>query len=184
MGTYVTIGLATRIRADKKRVKRDFWNLDEFKTTLKQLFNSKDIYDVSEDDDSIILTLKEEVARQEWIDFLRTFYQLRFGENCDLDGQTNEQILKALSAHSNLQSWLDIAKEKKFYCYQSDHIGYYPIRGGSHYSYLSIDYVLLDMAGKAIMECYAEMFLFFTQLLRERLSSFRLSDTLFVAMTE
>ncbi len=52
--------------------------------------------------------------------------------------------------------------------------------------YLTVymDFVTLSMDGKVWMECYNELFDFFTHLIREKLSKYQLSESLFVEITD
>ena len=43
--------------------------------------------------------------------------------------------------------------------------------------------ILLSADGKIIMECWGALFSFFTRLIKERLSKYKLSDSLLVAIS-
>jgi len=47
-----------------------------------------------------------------------------------------------------------------------------------------VDHILLSLAGKIMMECYDDMFAFFTRLIRERMASYKLADSLLVYITQ
>ena len=50
--------------------------------------------------------------------------------------------------------------------------------------YLHLDLVLLSIDGKIFMEGYNDLFAFFTRIIREKLADYRLSDSLFVYITD
>lgn len=47
-----------------------------------------------------------------------------------------------------------------------------------------MDLIILSLDGKIAMECYNDLFTFFTRLIRERFASYRLADSMFVFLTE
>ena len=147
---------------------------------MNKRFNTHGIYDIEEDDEEIRLVLKPDVAQKEWISFLRSFYKLRYG-NEDFEG-----VIDDLSKQNSLQSWLDIASRKEYESYQADRLYSFPISDEKqdNRSHLVIDYVILSLTGKIIMECYAKLFEFFTRLIRERLPEFRLADGLIIDITD
>ena len=70
--------------------------------------------------------------------------------------------------------------------YQTDRLYTFPISDEKRYnrSHLVIDYIILSMTGKIIMECYADLFEFFTRLIRERLPESCLADGLIIDITD
>lgn len=52
------------------------------------------------------------------------------------------------------------------------------------YAKVYVNHILLSVAGKILMEYYDRMFAFFTRLVRERMASYKLADSLFVYITE
>lgn len=107
------IGIDTCIVAEKKRVMREFSDLDKFRAALTRQFNAHGIYDLTEDEYEICLRLRE--------------YE---------------------------------------------------------YAKVYVNHILLSVAGKILMEYYDRMFAFFTRLVRERMASYKLADSLFVYITE
>ena len=185
MGRFLVIGMATRIVAVKKEVigcffSGGFRNREVLLDTLNKRFNAHGIYDIEEDDEEIRLVLKPDVAQKEWISFLRSFYKLRYG-NEDFEG-----VIDDLSKQNSLQSWLEIASRKEYESYQADRLYSFPISDEKqdNRAHLVIDYVILSLTGKIIMECYAQLFEFFTRLIRERLPEFRLADGLIIDITD
>lgn len=182
MGQYLFIGIATRISANVMKAKEQFKSIENFKKQFEQTFNRSGIYQMEEADGRIDLCLNPEVAEKEWLRFLDSFYQLRYSSDYRQD-----EVIKELSKTSNLQEWLDLADEKRYECYQSDFLQYFPLENPDNpYSnlYVNMDLVLLSIDGKIIMEGYNELFAFFTRIIREKLADYRLADSLFVYITE
>ena len=46
-----------------------------------------------------------------------------------------------------------------------------------------VEQILLSADGKIIMECWGNLFRFFTRLIKERLSKYKLADSLLVAIS-
>ena len=177
MGQYLTIGIATHIVTDKERAERLFGNIDDFKSAFEKEFNESNIYQMRETDTAIVFDLKSAVAEPELMDFVRAFYELRYENKRDY-----EDVLEALSKENTLQGWLNIADEKRFECFQTDEYVRYPIESPNPFCdlYLSIKQIILSIDGKIIMECYHDLFAFFTRLLQEKLKFYNLSNSLLV----
>lgn len=181
MGQYLFIGIATRISASIKRAKEEFKSIGNFKKQFEQTFNRNGIYQMKESDGRIDLCLNPEVVEKEWHQFLDSFYKLRHTRDCGQD-----EVLKKLSKTNSLQEWLDLADEKQYECYQSDFLQYFPMKNPYWYRSFSVsmDLVLLSLDGKIFMEGYNDLFAFFTRIIREKLADYRLSDSLFVYITD
>lgn len=181
MGRFLVIGIATRMVADKKRCEKAFKDVDGLKAAMEQQFNSGGIYQMSETESKVILELKPEVAEKEWIDFIRAFYDIRYTDYVERD-----MVFEELSQKDNLKDWLEIAKRKKYEGYQAIDFYFYPLEGLSffYHPYVRMDMVILSLDGRIMMECYDDLFDFFTRLIREKLSNYRLADSLIVDITE
>jgi len=159
---------------------RGFSSFEAFKEALLKRFNVNGIYSIEEDDEEIRLTLKPDVAEAEWLPFLRAFYKLRFGD------EEQEGIASRLSEYDNLEAWINLAKGKPFESYQAATLYNFPIYGELKYdrTSVSVDYIILSLTGKIWMECYGKLFDFFSRLIQDRLSTFRLADGLIVDISE
>ena len=177
MGQYLTIGIATRIEADKERAERLFGNVKDFKSAFEKEFNDSNIYQMRETDTAIVFDLKPDVAEPELMDFVRAFYELRYAKIRDCN-----DVLEALSKENTLQGWLNIADEKRFECFQTDEYVRYPIESPNSFSdlYVSVKQIILSIDGKIVMECYHDLFAFFTKLLQEKMACYHLSNSILV----
>ncbi|MBR1502343.1 MAG: hypothetical protein IJ618_00475 [Prevotella sp.] len=152
------------------------------KKTLLEHYNKKGIYNLEEDDYYISLKLKPEIAEPEMIDFLHDFYEMRYSEETRKE-YTNMEDIKQ---RTTLDEWLEYASKKSNYAFQLDefiHIST-PYPGGWTDSLdTSAEQIILSLDGKIIMECYGELFLFFTNLIKDKLSKYKLADSLKVAIS-
>lgn len=181
MGRFLVIGIATRMVADKERCEKAFKDLDGLKVAMEQQFNSSGIYQMSETESKVILELKPEIAEKEWIDFIRAFYDIRY-----IDNEVQDKVFEELSQKNNLKDWLEIAERNEFEGYHAINFFYYPLFGSSffYHPYIRMNMVVLSLDGKIMMECYDDLFDFFTRLIREKLSNYRLADCLYIDITE
>jgi len=181
MGRFLVIGIATRMVADKNECEKAFKGVEGLKAAMENQFNSSGIYQMSETESKIILELKPEVAEREWIDFIGAFYDIRYSDYVERD-----MVFEELSQKDNLKDWLEIAEGKEFEGYQATHFYYCPMDSPSAFydAYVSMDVVILSLDGKIMMECYDSLFDFFTRLIREKLSNYRLADSLIIDITE
>lgn len=182
MGRYLVIGAATSIVASKEEAKKNYSSMDRFREDLLMRFNSNGIYDVVEDEAKIRLTLKDDVCREEWLPFLATFFEIRYGPG----NSYWSSLEKELSKYDSLEKWIEVARETNAHYYHYDSLRWYPFNGKKEWNATTVNanIVGLSLAGKIAMEFYYEIFAFFTRLLRDRLSQFRLADSLLVHITE
>ena len=182
MGRYLVIGAATSIMASKEEAKKKYSSMDRFREDLLKRFNTNGIYDVEEDETQIRLTLKDGVCREEWLPFLATFFELRFGPR----NSYWRDLEKELSKYDSLEKWVEVARETNAHYYHYDSLRWYPFNGEREWDATTVhtNIVGLSLDGKIGMEYYYEIFAFFTRLLRDRLSQFRLADSLLVHITE
>jgi hypothetical protein len=179
MGQYLMIGLATRIVADKNRVRYGSDAMQNLMTELNNRFNTKDIYMITEDEECVYFDLKPEVAEEEMVDFLTAYYKLRFGEGA----LEPKWIIEDVSKLKKLSEWIDLAQKKEYENFQEGCL-YYTVDNEKKQLCTSvmIEYIVLNMTGKIIMECFNDLFLFFTRLIREKLPTYRLAHSLFVSI--
>jgi hypothetical protein len=183
MGLYLTIGILTKIKISKERAKRQASATPEdVKKTLLEHYNKKGIYNLEEDDYYISLKLKPEIAEPEMIDFLNDFYELRYSE----EKRKVYTKMEEIEQRTTLDEWLEYASEKDCSAFQLDefiHIDT-PYPGGwTGFVDTSAEQIILSLDGKIIMECYGELFLFFTNLIKDKLSKYKLADSLKVAIS-
>lgn len=174
MGQYLVIGIATQITADK----RECNDIENFKTLFEKKLNSAGIYQLSETETTIELRLKPEIAEPEWTDFIQAFYGLRYQPH------EYDEIIKDLNQRKTLEEYIVYAEEKLNQKYHLTHLHYY-LQDGHFNRHIPIvmKMMILSLDGKIIMECYDELFTFINRLIRERLSNYRLANSLYVDIT-
>lgn len=181
---YLTIGILTKIAINKERARRQASAEPEgVKNALMEHYNQSGIYDMEEDDDYVTLVLKPEIAEPELVDFLQDFYEMRYPEESVRNIYTKMEELKALNTWDE---WMEYAREKQCQAFQMDeyiHLST-PYPGGWTRSLdTSAEQVILSLDGKIIMECYGELFEFFTTLIKDKLAKYKLADSIVVAIS-
>lgn len=183
MGQYLTIGVATKISVSKERAKRQASaSPEKIKEALELNYNKSGIYTVEETEDCVLLTLRPEIAEAELVDLLQDFYALRYSDK----DEYIKEMMETLKNHTKWEEWKEIADEKRFYYFQQDEyvITSTPCPGGWTNSLTTyVEQILLSADGKIIMECWGDLFRFFTRLIKERLSKYQLADSLLVAIS-
>ena len=180
----MSIGIATKILIDKKRAKREAASAtpERIREALESFYNKSGIYTVEETDDCVSLLLRPEVAEAEMIDMLQDFYAMRYLEK----DEYITEMMGDLRSHTKWEEWMEIAVNKKYYFFQHDSyvVTSIPYDGGwSDSLTTNIQQILLSADGKILMECWVDLFRFFTRLIRERLSRYKLADSLTVEIT-
>ena len=184
MGQYLTIGIATKICISKERAKRETSSAtpEKIRETLEACYNKSGIYTVEENESYVYLSLRPDVAEPELLDMLQDFYAIRYAGRV---GRT-AQLMEELKSHTRWEEWMEIAKDKRYECFQDDQyvVTSTPYKGGWTNSLTtSVEQIILSLDGKIIMECWGSLFDFFTRLIRERLSKYRLADSLMVEIS-
>lgn len=184
MGRYLSIGIVTRISIDKElaRKKADA-TTEEIRETLQKHYNKCDIYHLGENEQCVFLSLKPEIVEEDLAGLLQDFYEMRYPDEKTRVHYVDMDIVKESKTYDE---WMELAADKQFQAFQFDEILYSstPFPGGWTESLnTDIQQIILSLDGKIIMECYGEIFTFFTQLLKEKLSKYRLSDSLLVDIT-
>lgn len=183
MGQYLTIGIATKISISKDRAMRQASATPEsIKEALELNYNKSGIYTLEETERSVFLALRPEVAEAELVDMLQDFYALRYSDK----DEYIKEMMDTLKKHTKWEELKEIANEKRFYYFQRDEyvIASTPYPGGWTNSLdTDLEQILLSADGKIIMECWGNLFRFFTRLIKERLSKYKLADGLLVAIS-
>lgn len=183
MGQYLCIGLKTRLKANKEEMGKTAEKIAEAKSFLENNYIYTGLYDLEETDKEYIYTLKEEIMKWEFIPFLKAFYRIRYdetGSSCN-----NDYVIKELLQHSTVEEWMRIAQEKRYESYQIDsHIGVVRMESFNNRFYVTVENLILSIDGKILMECYDDLFRFFTCCVKKRLEAFKLSDAILVYISD
>lgn len=102
------------------------------------------------------------------------------------ENEEEDLVFEELSNVSNLEGWLGIANQLSYQSYQQTVLyNCYIHNPYGFYDYFDVkmEMVVLSLDGKIWMECYAKLFGFFARLIREKLSQYRLSNSLYVDIT-
>lgn len=184
MGQYLTIGLLTRIAVGKERAKKTASATpEEVRNVVQKVYNQSGIYDLVEDDDAVYLKLKPEVANAEMANFLEEFYQLRYGEK----DWSRKADMDKIKSRQTLEEWLELADGSCMEAFQLDRYVWVSTPFCREIITYRLDtsatQIILSLDGKILMECYEGLFDFFTRMIRERLSKYRLAEALLVSIS-
>jgi len=154
MGTYLDIGIATKIYARKE----DRWRSYSKEEVLENLGKKIDlnIYNMTDEEDYVILDIKPEIFEKEIGNILSE--QLKYCENAEEEMKKIDK-LKGLSYNE----LIDIAEEKSMinFC----------LMEGADISYIAdrievyCDFISILSEGKVFFECYYNMFNYIRNLL-------------------
>lgn len=136
----------------------------------------ENLFDFHEDEEGIYFSIKPDVLTKYLYALLKRFYAMRYSEGHDYD---SEEALKAVEGCKDINEITALLKEKTFQTFQE----------GFHYDYVkatrtiggmlvTVKSIILSVDGKIIMECYGELFRFFTRLILEKLGDIPLSKAL------
>ncbi|MBO5594832.1 MAG: hypothetical protein J5931_09540 [Prevotella sp.] len=184
MGQYLTIGLVTSIAIGKERaMKKASAAPEEVRNVVQEVYNRKGIYNVTENDDGVYLKLKPEVANAEMTDFLEEFYRLRYG----VKDWSRKAYMDKIKSRKTLVEWLKLADGSCMETFQLDQYVWLSTPFCREERKCRVDtgatQIILSIDGKILMECYEGLFDFFTRMIRERLSKYRLADALLVSIS-
>lgn len=179
MGQFLCIGIYTQIRASRKDAECQYHGIEECRENIvKSKGLDESLYDFHEDDESIYYTLKSEVLEHDIDALTKRFFEMRYGMG---DKYDSKAALEALEQCHSSQDVMTLVQRKRFQCFQEgftyDYVTATRTIGGM---LVSIKSIILCMDGKIIMECYGELFGFFTRLIQEKLSDIPLSKALHV----
>ena len=181
MGQYLTIGIVTKFMIGKARAKQQASaTTEEVREALQMHHNQSGIYNLEEDEGGVWLSLKPEIAEAELIEFLKDFYALRYPD----EKLRNTMVrMSEIESRRTLDEWMELASNKRCQAFQLDDFVFYytPFpRGWTDSLDTRVEQIILSLDGKIIMECYGDLFEFFTNLIKERLSKYRLANSLLV----
>lgn len=137
-----------------------------------------DIYDMTEEDDYIVYTMKKEILDEELMPFLKKFYSLRYAEGAKAE---SSYVLEDLEKLPDTATRLTVLEKKCYQSYQEgDEFVYYGIKGLWDDVRLSCHNAILSIDGKIIMECYNDVFNFFRRCIVAQMPEYKLSQALSV----
>ncbi len=188
MGRMLAIGINHAFSVSQSAAKKADKTLEDAISIVRERLTPENLYDMHIEEgynkeQYALFTLKSEIIKQEIVPFIDDFFQLCFGgRNYDRD-----EILERLKTVETYQDMLDYASEKSCDNFQNDEYGD-PIWmevEGTFRTELKInhDAVIICLEGKILMETYGRIFGLLRRLLAEKLSKYKLANTLDVYIT-
>lgn len=184
MGRYLAIGITTEMVFRKSEANKQFDSLEAASEFVEQNYAPTEVFNKEENDEYISYSLKPELLETELVPFLNEFYNSRFQQG-DYQLKHKQEILDDISHQPSADAIINLAKEKKYECFQDDpYWDPYWIKGkgwGSMKLYTSG--ISLSFDGKIIMECYNSLFEFFQDLIKEKFSKYLIAKAIRVTIT-
>ena len=181
MGTYMAIGIVTKMAISKSALAEMKSNIDDIQKNISKEFNIDfDIYTVKEKDNYNIFTLKDDIIEEQLKPFLTEIYPDIYS-----DSNYYENILKDLDG-LKADKIIEFAKEKSEEAFQYDNYGSRDYFYGSFGRCLEISYetIMISMEGKISMECYGKHFKFFKSCILKGYPQYNIAKALKVYITE
>lgn len=140
------------------------------------------LYDVQDDGEYLIYTLKKDIAEKEWMEFVKEFYHQRYDETAAPTDM--QKVIERISKCSTLEEYIKQANDYKIENYYFGKYNDYILVGHRESCRVRIESVCLSSDGKIIMECYGYLFRYLLKCIRQRLSKFKLADALGIYLSE
>jgi len=174
MGEYIKIGLCTKLvieESDVCKIKKYYDNYgDFFKVIESQKGLNIELFDFEQTENKYIFSIKDEILeKNSLLSFLTTIItDLHDQEYLD---KFADALYKDVMMTESKIDIIELAKQKKHYNFQIDQ-GYNWVLApfGTHIE-LKFEYIILGLYGKAMMEQYNDLFLFFEKLIRSKYNS-------------
>jgi hypothetical protein len=182
MGQYLAIGLVTRFSASKKELQKKNLSKEELMTAFSNKFDVENsLYDLLEESDAFLFSLKKDVFATQLIPFLEKFYPSLYPNPNDY-----EDTLKELKDSAS-DTWLEMAEERGSEPFQLDnyaeseylHFG----KGFNTHISVGVTAIILSLEGKISMETYGTQFRFFKHCIQKTFSEFLLAKAIKVYIT-
>ena len=117
MGQFMAMGIACRISASLKDLRKEKISNKELRQGIEQdLLFDMNLYDETEEDESLLFTLKNQALESDLIPFLETFYPVVYKGGKEKEYR---DLLEQLRSTPSTE-WLDLANEKCYYDFQYD----------------------------------------------------------------
>lgn len=180
MGCFLAIGLRLTAAIRKKDIdyRQDGVTLENVLDRVADVCHLGDIYDMKEENDYFVYSLKKEILDEELMPFLKKFYSLRYPDAIEGD---SSYALEDLEKLPDTTTRLAVLEKKSYQTYQEgDEFCYYDIKGLWDGVRLTCHNAILSLDGKIIMECYGRVFNFFRRCIIAQMPEFKLSQALSV----
>ena len=179
MGQYLAIGLVTKIKIEKNKDNKILLNIENLQEKMQDFFHFvPQIYRPSEDDDSYMFILREDIINSQLIPLLEIIYPLLY-EN----PEHYDNILKKLRILPS-SKWIQWAKNKQEEAFQFDKYGMCDfLKENNSKICLHYEAILLSMEGKIGMEAFGRQFNFLKYTMTQAFREMSLAGSLRIYIT-
>ena len=171
MGQFIKFGLCTNIfcpEKEKNKINKYYNEFDNFITDFEKQTNIKtNLFNLREEDNGYIFTIKDELLAPDNLNgFLRDFFYDIYDEEhlkiyCD-------DIYEDIKSKQSADDLIKFAEEKPHQNFQLSYSRNSVTAPFMESIYLEYEYIVLFLNGKAVMECYSELFSYIEKLIRAR----------------
>jgi len=178
MGQYLGIGIMTRLTIEKANIKKAKVSKNDLFEAMKNKFHlDVEIYNLTEDDEYMVLHLKDEVFQNQLVPMLEKLYPILYTEP-----EWQDALEKIKSTEP--EKFMKLAENKSEEYFQLDRYGTYEYLSfkNSEVKISSVS-ILLSLEGKIIMETYGRQFNFFKYCIKQTLNEFSLANAIRVYIT-
>ena len=178
MGQYLSIGICNKIAVNRKKIESKGFTLNDVEKELNKKFELS-LFVINETgDDYFVWDIKKDIFKQELYNFLSKIY-LEYGV-------VREELLKKIKnseTGDDIYNLAEIESHENFHLDEYSEYDYIELGTFKNYQEINTTYISLFLVGKISMECYGQMFSFFTKTMRKVYSEFNLSGALNVYIT-
>lgn len=181
MGQFLAIGLRIRAAVRIEEAKRHLngKSVDDILGQIEERYRLSDIYELKEDGEYYVYSLRKDVLDREYVPFIEKFYALRYYGGDNLDSGAAVEELKNLP---DTYARLVLLEKKSFQTYQegADVDYFYPDKYISNKTRVYSRNAILSLDGKILIECYGSVFDFFRRSIAAQMPEFELAKALTV----
>jgi hypothetical protein len=181
MGTYMAIGIVTKIGVSKKEMNTMEYNIDKIKDEInKKLYFNCDLYNLKENDDGYFFILKDNILENELRPFLKEIYPHIYHNKSDY----YDDILINLDG-LNANEIITLAKENSEEAFQYDEYGENDYLYGNFGRCTKILYetVMISMEGKISAESFGKHSNFFKDAITKAYPKYSIANSLRIYIT-
>ena len=180
MGQFLCVGIVTKMGISKDKINKYDLTLDEINKGIASK-HTLSLYNMVETENYFEWEIDHSVLLQELPSFLSYFYPYYYINN---PAEYNEVISDIKKCNTSTEI-IEIANKKLYECFQMDDMGRFTIHAGKHNIglYLQYESIIIALQGKILMECYNNMFNFFSKTIQHLVKDFKLAGAISVYIT-
>jgi len=162
LGQYLQLGICSRIVIQKERTAKLNVSIEKVTEALDKVMDMS-LFERGDTEEQYIFTIKEFIVLDQLNQFLEFQFSLYPQQHYK---ESFETALKAVSEQSSLQNILELAKARKFSCFQRNIITDEILVNDWHGLKVEYDMWIMFVEGKLVMETYNNFLRYFEKQVR------------------